>query len=103
MSDSRRTLIRPGQLAFARGVYDARRADELRAERAQLRADQLEAAQRTLDRIDLELAGLSQIRARELAADLARHGFETSELPPLPLPSANAKPDDTEADPTSTR
>jgi len=37
--------------------------------------------------IDLELAGLAQIRARELAVDLARHGFDTSELRPRPLPT----------------
>ena len=88
MSDSRRTLIRPGQLAFARGDIRRRRTDELKRERAQLRADALEAAQRTLDRIDLELAGFSQIRTRELAVDLAASGFDTTGLTPLRLPTA---------------
>jgi hypothetical protein len=54
MSDESRTLIRPGQLEFARGEYDRRRADELKRERAH-RAAQLEAAQRTLDKLDLEI------------------------------------------------
>ena len=87
MNEQPRILIRPGQAAFARGVYDSIRIDELKRERARLRAEQLEAAQRRLDKLDLELAGLAQIRARELAADLGRHGFDTSQLRPTPLPS----------------
>lgn len=87
MSDHPHTLIRPGQLDFARGEYNRRRADELKRQRAQHRADALEAAQRKLDRLDLELAGLHAIRARELAVDLARHGFDTSNLKPTPLPT----------------
>ena len=86
MSD--RILIRPGQLDAARGEYDRRRAAELKHERARFRADALEAARRTLDVIDLELAGLAQIRARELAVDLAASGFDTSSLKPLRLPTA---------------
>jgi hypothetical protein len=85
MSD--RLLIRPGPLEAARGEYDRRRRAELKRERAELRAAELERLARKLDRIDLELAGLGAIRTRQLAVDLARHGFDTSQLRPTPYPS----------------
>lgn len=84
MSD--RILIRPAVDA-ARGEYDRRRATDLKRERAERRADELEAARRALDVIDLELAGLYAIRARQLAVDLGRRGFDTSGLKPLRLPT----------------
>lgn len=76
-----RILIRPGQLHFARGEYDRRRVAELKHERAQLRVYQLEASQRTLDRIDVELGALRRLRWRELAPKLAAAGFNVDDQP----------------------
>jgi len=85
MSDQIR--IRPGQLGAARGEYNRRRAAELLARKRHLRDEELERLARRVDVIDLELGGLSQIRARELANDLGRLGFDTSSLTPLRLPT----------------
>ena len=86
MSDQPHTLIRPG-IDAARGEYDRRRGAELLARKRHLRDEELERLARRVDVIDLELAGLAQIRARELAVDLSRHGFDTTSLRPLSLPT----------------
>ena len=83
-----RTLVRPGGgEGAARLSYDRARAAELKRERAQLRAAELEAMRRKLDRLDLEIAGLAAIQARELAVDLQRSGFDTTGFRPVPLPT----------------
>ena len=89
---SGQVLIRPGIPAFARAEYDRRRGAELLARKRQLREEELQRLERRLDRIDLELALLGQLRARELAVDLGHLGFDTSNLRPTPLPTETERP-----------
>jgi len=86
MSNERPTLIRP-ELDAAAYYYEERRRSALLNERRQLREAELGRLARRIAAIDLEVALLQQIRTRELAVDLARRGFDTSGLKPMPLPT----------------
>ena len=99
MSDQ--VLIRPGQLDAARGEYDRRRADrtQTRTRQTPSRRARSRTTQARHDR-PRDSPASTQIRARELAVDLAASGFDTSELRRRYGSRPHA---DTAAEPTSTQ